>query len=159
MRIGELAARVGVTTDTVRFYERAGYLPRAARQDNTYRAYEEADAEHLRLLIDLRRLDVPLETAGRLAAWCHAGHCADTTLALPDLIARQRAEIAERIARLRDLDGRLADLEGHLDRPRAVLPVLADGSACCDAADAVFGTTEGACACCSPVTPGPTVAL
>ena len=29
MRIGELAERVGVSTDTVRFYERSGWLPRA----------------------------------------------------------------------------------------------------------------------------------
>jgi hypothetical protein len=34
MRIGELAREVGVSTDTVRFYERAGWLPRASRRDN-----------------------------------------------------------------------------------------------------------------------------
>ncbi|HEX6868212.1 MAG TPA: MerR family transcriptional regulator, partial [Candidatus Limnocylindrales bacterium] len=110
MRIGELAERVGVTADTVRFYERAGHLPRAARQGNTYRTYDEEDVEHLRLLIDLRRLDLPLEDAGRLAAWCHAGHCAETTAALPDLIAGHRAAIAARIDGLRELDARLAGL-------------------------------------------------
>ena len=39
MRIGELARQVGVSTDTVRFYERSGWLPRAARRDNAYRDY------------------------------------------------------------------------------------------------------------------------
>ena len=61
MQIGELARRVGVSTDTVRFYERSGWLPRASRRENAYRDYRESDAEHLRLLIDLRRLDIPLE--------------------------------------------------------------------------------------------------
>ena len=62
MRIGELAATVGVSTDTVRFYERSGWLPRASRRDNAYRDYGQADVEHLRLIIDLRRLDLPSRT-------------------------------------------------------------------------------------------------
>ena len=43
MRIGELADRVGVSTDTLRFYERSGWLPRPERRDNTYRDYDEND--------------------------------------------------------------------------------------------------------------------
>ncbi|NJD29719.1 MAG: MerR family transcriptional regulator [Chloroflexi bacterium] len=159
MRIGELARRVGVSTDTVRFYERSGLLPRPARRENDYREYGEADAEHLRLLIDLRRLDLPLEDAARIASWCHSGHCADTSAALPALIATRRAEIASRIAGLQSLDARLADLERHLaaaspPRPRAgpqrerALPMAA--APCCDAADAVLGTAESTCACCTP---------
>ncbi len=65
MRIGELAEAVGVSTDTVRFYERSGWLPRASRRDNAYREYGPADVEHLRLIIDLRRLDLPLEDAAQ----------------------------------------------------------------------------------------------
>ena len=94
MRIGELAQRVGVSTDTVRFYERSGWLPRASRCDNAYREYAESDVEHLRLLIDLRRLDVPLEDAARIAGWCHSGHCEMTTAELPGVISAQRAQIA-----------------------------------------------------------------
>jgi DNA-binding transcriptional MerR regulator len=148
MRIGELARQVGVSTDTVRFYERSGWLPRATRQDNAYRDYAEADVEHLRLLIELRRLDVPLEDAARIAGWCHSGHCADTSSELPDLIGRRRADIAERMASLRALDARLAALERHLVRPGRVLAMLAGpGAACCDAASAVV--TGVRCGCCS----------
>ena len=149
MRIGELAARVGVSTDTVRFYERSGWLPRAARRDNTYREYGDGDVEHLRLLIDLRRLDVPLGDAGKIASWCHSGHCADTTAELPRLIGERRAEIADRIAGLRALDARLAGLERHLGGLRRSLAVVSAGP-CCDAADAVIGSLEGGCACCAP---------
>lgn len=148
MRIGELARQVGVSTDTVRFYERAGWLPRASRRDNAYREYGEPDAEHLRLLIDLRRLDVPLEDAARIAGWCHSGHCADTTAELPRLIERRRADIADRIARLQALDGRLSGLERHLGRSARSLAVV-DAGPCCAAADAVVGSVEGGCACCS----------
>ena len=150
MRIGELATRVGVSTDTVRFYERSGWLPRASRRDNDYREYGEPDVEHLRLMVELRRLDVPLDDAARIAGWCHAGHCADTTAELPRLIAERRADIADRIAGLQALDGRLADLERHLARPRRTLDVSVDPRPCCDAAGAIVGSGDGGCDCCSP---------
>lgn len=153
MRIGELAQRVGVSTDTVRFYERSGWLPRPARRDNDYRDYGDADAEHLRLLIDLRRLDLPLEDAARIASWCHAGHCVDATAELPSLIAERRAAVADRIAGLVALDARLASLERHLGSPRRELTIVGTAP-CCDAADAVVGSAEGGCPCCAPVVGG-----
>lgn len=149
MRIGELARTLGVSADTVRFYERAGWLPSAQRQTNGYRDYGDADREHLRLLIDLRSLDIPLDRAAAVATMCHTGHCADTTRELPGLIERQREDIAHRIARLQDLDRRLAGLGRHLGSRSSELPVLAQG-ACCDAAGAVLTAKEGTCACCAP---------
>ncbi len=154
MRIGELAQQVGVSTDTVRFYERSGWLPRAARRDNTYREYADADVEHLRLLIELRRLDVPLDDAARIASWCHSGHCADTNAALPELIARRRADVAERMAGLQALDARLAALERHLGHPgRALVMLDSPSTPCCDAAEAVVTGGNGGCTCCS-LSPG-----
>lgn len=149
MRIGELAHQVGVSTDTVRFYERSGWLPRPARRDNDYRDYGEADAQHLRLLTDLRRLDLPLEDAARIASWCHSGHCADTTAELPRLIAERRATIADRIAGLQALEAKLAGLERHVLEPRRELAVLGAGP-CCDAASSVGDAAGGGCPCCAP---------
>lgn len=83
-----------------------------------------------------------------MAAMCHSGHCVETTRELPGLIARQREEIARRIARLRALDDRLADLGGHLSHARSELPMIEIG-ACCDAAAAVLTAGEGRCACCA----------
>lgn len=140
MRIGELARQVGVSTDTVRFDERTGWLPRASRRDNDYRDCGGPDVEHLRLLIDLRRLDVPLEDAAQIAGWCHSGHCADATAELPRVIGERRADIAERIVGLQALDARLLGLQHHLEGQRRSLAVLDAVGPCCDAADAVVGT-------------------
>ena len=149
MRIGELAREVGVSTDTIRFYERSGWLPRPDRRENNYREYDAAEVEHLRLLTDLRRMDVPLDVAAQMAGWCHSGHCGDTTTALPQVIATRRRELAERIAGLRDLDARLADLESHLGGTRNELAMLAATGPCCDAASSVMSVVEGGCACCA----------
>ena len=155
MRIGELAREVGVSTDTVRFYERSGWLPRPARRDNAYRDYGPNDVEHLRLRIELRRLDIPLDAAARIAGWCHAGHCAETTDELPGLIADRRSDIADRIASLQALDARLAGLEHHLTTPRPRLAVLDAAGPCCDAAMMVIDPAAGGCACCEPLAGSP----
>jgi DNA-binding transcriptional MerR regulator len=153
MRIGELADRLGVSGDTVRFYERAGWLPSAQRRENGYRDYRDEDVEHLRLLIDLRRLDLPLDTAARLASWCHSGHCEQTTEELPRQLAEKRREIAARIDSLRGLDDRLAQLERHLQssKPAASrgreLPIVA--VPCCAAADAVTSGEPDSCTVCA----------
>ncbi len=157
MRIGELATAVGVSADTLRFYERSGWLPRPARGSNGYREYGTADVEHLRLLVDLRRMDVPLDLAAQLAGWCHAGHCESMSDALPEVIRDRRREIGDRIRRLRELDDRLEALERHLtqgstpvargSRPLAMLDSV---RACCGAARAVTDTAAGGCACCAP---------
>ena len=154
MRIGELADQVGVSADTIRFYERSGWLPRPARQPNTYREYTAEDAEHLRLLIDLRRLDIAPADAAQIATWCHSGHCLDTNAALPALIAARRSAIEERVASLRALDDRLAALERHVARTGRTLTVMDSSSEpCCSAADAIIGNAEGTCACCTVPAP------
>lgn len=150
MRIGEVAQRVGISTDSVRFYERSGWLPRASRRVNTYREYGESDVEHLRLLTELRRLDIPLADASRIAGWCHSGHCADATAELPALIESRRRDITSRIDGLRALDARLAELERHLANKRRPLAVLGSTEPCCDAAGAVDEAVTGTCGCCDP---------
>jgi DNA-binding transcriptional MerR regulator len=135
VRIGELARTLGVSADTLRFYERSGILPRPQRADNGYRDYGPAERERIRLLLDLRRLDLPLDEAAKLAGWCQTGHCDETTADLPAAIAAKRRELHERMAGLSELDNRLAALEGHLGLSQ--LPMAQQPGACCSAAAAV----------------------
>ena len=137
MRIGELARELGVSADTLRFYERSGFLPQPGRSDNSYRQYGPADVDRVRLLLDLRRLDLPLDEAARLAGWCQSGHCAETTVELPSLIAAKRADLRARIVGLEALDARLAALERHLALTE--LPMAGASAPCCAAAAAVGG--------------------
>jgi MerR family transcriptional regulator, repressor of the yfmOP operon len=56
-RIGEVAAQVGVTTRTIRYYEELGLLgPAPARTKGAHRLYREADVARLRELVRLREL-------------------------------------------------------------------------------------------------------
>ena len=66
MNIGHLAKAAGVGIDTVRFYERAGLMPQAARTTSGYRTYAAADVERLRFIRRAKALGFSLEEIGEL---------------------------------------------------------------------------------------------
>ncbi|MFJ7072887.1 MerR family transcriptional regulator [Streptomyces sp. NPDC098781] len=121
MRIGELAATVGVTTRTVRHYHHQGLLPEPERRPNGYREYT---LRHAVVLARIRRLtelglglaevrDVLAEDAGK-----------DLVEVLTELdadLARQEAAIRERRERLRAL----LETEGAVTAEGPVSPRLA----------------------------------
>lgn len=61
MKIGELAKAAKCTTETVRFYEKAGLLPEAARTEGNYRRYGPLHLERLRFIRNCRALDMTHE--------------------------------------------------------------------------------------------------
>ncbi len=58
MRIGEVARRTGVAPRLVRYYEQQGLLT-AARTENGYRAYTEADVERVARVASMVRAGIP----------------------------------------------------------------------------------------------------
>jgi DNA-binding transcriptional MerR regulator len=114
MRIGELARKLGVTTKALRFYEDRGLLPRPTRVANGYRDFGAEDVARLRVMIGLRRLDVPLTEAAELAGLCAGGQCDRVAAGVREAIAGRRAEIARRSAELTSLDRDQARLDAAL---------------------------------------------
>jgi len=131
MRIGELAKTLGTTPEAIRFYERQGLLAGPARQSSGYRNYGPAEADRLRLLLGLRRLDLPLHEAARLATLCMDGYCAKVSDDLRRSLPAQRAKVRRQIGELRHLEARLADLERNLAagaQPRPLIRLNTDDS-------------------------------
>ncbi|MFE9095318.1 MerR family transcriptional regulator [Streptomyces sp. NPDC007264] len=73
MRIGELAARAGTTTRTLRYYESRGLLP-ARRTGNGYRTYDECDLRLLRQIRTLQDFGFDLEETRPFVECLRAGH-------------------------------------------------------------------------------------
>ncbi|MFE9026754.1 MerR family transcriptional regulator [Streptomyces iakyrus] len=73
MRIGELAARAGTTTRTLRYYESRGLLP-ARRSGNGYRTYDDSDLRLLRQIKTLQDFGFDLEETRPFVECLRAGH-------------------------------------------------------------------------------------
>ncbi|OKI54638.1 MerR family transcriptional regulator [Streptomyces sp. MJM1172] len=100
MRIGEIAALVGLTTRAIRHYHHVGLLPEPERRPNGYRAYGVRDAVLLARVRRLTELGLSLDEV-RNALADDAGR--ELTEILEELdadLARQEADIRERRRRL-----------------------------------------------------------
>src|SRR5262249_25659304 len=66
--IRELSQKSGVSTQTVRYYERINLLPPAQRAENAYRLYDEGDIERLQFIRRARALDFALSEIAEILA-------------------------------------------------------------------------------------------
>ncbi len=116
MRIGEVAATVGVTAQTIRFYERKGLLPPSQRTANGYRTYDEQTLTRLRFIrhgqdagLTLLEITAIIDLRGTGASPCaHVSELLSTKL--HEVQTRQR-ELAALEAELHTLVSRGARLD------------------------------------------------
>jgi DNA-binding transcriptional MerR regulator len=119
LRIQEVAALVGLTARSIRYYEELGLLKPAARSEGSYRLFDEDDLERLRFIKGLRDdAGFSLADIGRL---------------LEDETARERnrrrfrsaTDPDERRAVLHDafaqIDRQIATIEAKIERLQAMV--------------------------------------
>ena len=97
MNIAEISKKVGLTADTLRYYEKIGLLRQVARDASGFRVYGPRDLEWIGFILRLKDTGMALDDIIRYA---DLRECGDTTLA---------ARLQERIQRDHD----------HLDALRA----------------------------------------
>ncbi|MDF5758028.1 MerR family transcriptional regulator [Spongiactinospora sp. TRM90649] len=103
MRIGELAALLGVSTRTVRHYHHQGVLPEPPRRANGYREYGMRDAVALARVRRLVELGLSLDEARDVIA-------DDRGRELPEILAEIDADLARQEEEIRARRARLASL-------------------------------------------------
>jgi DNA-binding transcriptional MerR regulator len=112
MRIGELAALVGVSTRTVRHYHHLGLLPEPERLANSYREYRLRDAVALARVRRLAELGLSLEEVRDTLADDQGRELREVLLELDADLARQQTALGARRERLAAL---LAEVDLHPD--------------------------------------------
>ncbi|MEV0387744.1 MerR family transcriptional regulator [Nonomuraea sp. NPDC050643] len=100
MRIGELAALLGVSTRTVRYYHHQGVLPEPPRLANGYREYGMRDAVALARVRRLTELGLSLDEARDVIAEDRSRDLPEILAEIDADLARQEREIHLRRARL-----------------------------------------------------------
>ncbi|MCL2525688.1 MAG: MerR family transcriptional regulator [Coriobacteriia bacterium] len=111
--VGQLAGLAGVTTKTLRHYDRIGLLQPSARSQAGYRLYQEGDARRLAEILAYRALDMPLEQIAGLMDGTHSADCFDRSRRLIshlELLKQERSKIDGLIHHLEDMI--YAELEG-----------------------------------------------
>jgi DNA-binding transcriptional MerR regulator len=116
-RIGDAAARSGLSATNIRYYEKAGLVAPQARGDNSYRLYTDADVHRLRFIRLCRAMDMSL----------------DEVRALLELDLRSKADCA---AANVALDAHLGHVRERLRELRALEKELIALRDCCDGSDA-----------------------
>ncbi len=103
MRIGEVAAAVGVNPKTIRYYEDIGLLPDPGRTPSGYRDYTEEDRARLVFVKTARRLGLCLAEVAEILALRERGErpC-DYVLGV---LERQLGDVDRRIEELEKLRG------------------------------------------------------
>lgn len=100
MRIGEAAARLGVTARTIKYYEELGLLT-PDRSGGNYRDYDAEDLERVERIRDLQGLGYSLAAIREFLKY-----------------RRQADESGRRRLRVADLEAAARALEGQLDNAR-----------------------------------------
>ena len=117
MRIGEVASRVGVSPDTLRYYERKGVLPTPHRTQAGYRVYPAESVERIGFVRNALRFGFTVKQMASFMASRESGRppCREVRATAGRMLAemdRQITELREARAAIRRVlagwDGQLA---------------------------------------------------
>jgi DNA-binding transcriptional MerR regulator len=120
LTVGQVATLTGLSTHTLRWYERVGLLEGVARDASGHRQYTQVDLRRLVLLMRLRATGMPVSEMQRYAELARAG--AATDLERMQLLEVHRDRVLSHITDLhRDLDVINSKIAGYR---RAVSPAI-----------------------------------
>lgn len=106
LSISEMAEETGVTSHTLRYYERVGLIRPVARNSRNQRQYSAAEIEWVKFLLRLRETDMPIAQMRRYAQLRELGP--STTRQRLGLLTIHQASLRRQIAALRSHEQALA---------------------------------------------------
>jgi Hg(II)-responsive transcriptional regulator len=116
MRTSEVADRVGVNAETLRYYERRGLLTRPPRTPGGYRDYPPTTVELLRFIKRAQELGFTLDEIEELLHLDNGGP--DSCDAARSLAEHRRADLEARMRDLQRMHDSLSELVATCDLPR-----------------------------------------
>ena len=126
LRIGQLANRSGLAATALRYYEKAGLLPKPHRTPAGYRAYDSDVLPRLSFIRAAQTIGLTLAEIREVIGIRDRG--ATPCSHVVDLLERHCAEVRARIRELQHLENDLAQLA---DRGSHIDPAECDASGIC----------------------------
>jgi DNA-binding transcriptional MerR regulator len=116
-RIGELAAKVGVTERTIRYYEERGLLESVKRLDGGQRVYTDDDVRRLKFIQKLKVLGLSLAEMQELETLYGRHHTNAKVLPrLIELLDSHLATVSERLGELAALRDEIRSYRQHVTK-------------------------------------------
>jgi MerR family transcriptional regulator, aldehyde-responsive regulator len=110
MKIAEVSERNGISSDTLRYYERIGLIPPVNRNGSGVRDYCEIDVRRVEFIKCMRSAGLPIETLIEYVALVQQG---DRTIeARKEILKEQRGLLA---ARLKEMQKTLEILDHKIE--------------------------------------------
>jgi DNA-binding transcriptional MerR regulator len=95
MKIAEVSEQYGISSDTLRYYERVGLIPPVNRNESGIRDYNELDLRRVDFIKCMRSAGLPIEVLIDYVALVQKGD--QTIEARKDILKEQRALLAARM--------------------------------------------------------------
>ena len=95
MKIAEVSERYGISSDTLRYYERIGLIPPVNRNGSGIRDYSEIDVRRVEFIKCMRRAGLPIEALIEYVGLVQQGD--QTTEARKEILKEQRDLLAARM--------------------------------------------------------------
>ena len=100
MKISEVSEQSGISTDTLRYYERIGLLPPVNRSENGIRDYNELDIRRVDFIKCMRSAGLPIEV---LIEYFNLVQQGDRTIdARKEILIEQRGQLLVRMAEMQE---------------------------------------------------------
>lgn len=109
--VGEVAARLGINAETLRYYERRGVLPPPSRDGAGRRVYRDNEVHLIEVLLHLRNTGMPLATIAEFTR--HVARDPDGVAERLALLQRHRGQVVAQLEQLNRslmvIDQKIAD--------------------------------------------------
>ena len=115
MTIAEISQRFGITTDTIRYYERIKLIPPIKRNSNGIRNFTEEDCNWIYFIKQLRSAGISIETLVEYVSLFQEG--ISTIGARKDLLIEQLRILENKMKEIQDTYERLkSKIDGYEER-------------------------------------------
>lgn len=100
MNIKEVSKKFDITTETLRYYERIGLIPKVNRDEKGYRDYSEQDQRWVYYVIALRKAGVSIESLIEYVSLVQEG---DSTRSVrKEILIEQEKKLVEKIEKMQE---------------------------------------------------------